>query len=727
MPATFSASTCISSNNTSPGPFNIYLDSNYTSTPFSSATLTQLTSCPFVIVVPTGTTSLGFKDTLLDFCFETTIQDNNICSNCNLGLSNYSATTISRLYCGLLTGSCQNITDYVIDWYGPNNTTTLQFTSGYGNVFSNEYNLPHPLLGASAIPLNEGVYTPVIKKIILSGITFSNTGGTNNVLVDLNTCLPTTTIQPLTCSNNTNTSINWPFSAYSHFINFSNTAGVFPQSASTTYNLLSTTKFVAIAFKGYGNADRLQISFSGLSYPTTINLEDIVVGGNVTNSFNISSFPKSANTTGYFTKIICLTGLTVNNNDKIELKVTPYDDITSWDLYITCLTNYTCNNCLTTQPYKIIGSSITGLTNSCNTLINVQYQVSGCTLLYNDYSTYYIYNQQGLNYNTTTTEFVFSQNNIPIIYNWPAELYFNNLNCTVGATSISTPSCNISSTPTTYEKTFVGGKGVYTISGNSTVISNYYNTWINVSTAYAGSSNPTNISYYRRIDFNIPNFGSTNNCVDGESTTLLYLHPTSNAITGNTGSNYYFKLTANTISNNTSISNCSVNCNNNIQGMINLINSSSTGSTPTYGTDRTFTNGKYFVNPISTVVTISSGNTVTTADTNNRSYFKTFDWTSNTYPFSGTGNTLIPSLSGTVCNYNNIGVRLPLFNSYYNQNYKFYFETRLTNPLNVEDFDIWSSPITNFSYSGSPGTAFYELAYRYSGGSTTYSNPTYII
>jgi hypothetical protein len=57
----------------------------------------------------------------------------------------------------------------------------------------------------------------------------------------------------------------------------------------------------------------------------------------------------------------------------------------------------------------------------------------------------------------------------------------------------------------------------------------------------------------------------------------------------------------------------------------------------------------------------------------------------------------------------------------------YYYQTRLINPSDVNDFEIWASPITNFSYSGAPFTAQYDLAYRYSGGSVTFSNPTYII
>ena len=167
MPTTFSAATCITSTFVSPGPFDIYLDSDYSSTPFSSVTKTQLTTnCPFIFSnIPTGTNNLGIKDINLDYCFTIDINDNNICLNCNIGLSLYSATTVSRLYGGILTGTCEPITSYFINWYGPNNTTTLALKTGFGPDFTTEWNIPHPFTGVGAIPLSEGVYTPIIQKI----------------------------------------------------------------------------------------------------------------------------------------------------------------------------------------------------------------------------------------------------------------------------------------------------------------------------------------------------------------------------------------------------------------------------------------------------------------------------------------------------------------------------------------------------------------------------------
>jgi hypothetical protein len=169
-----------------------------------------------------------------------------------------------------------------------------------------------------------------------------------------------------------------------------------------------------------------------------------------------------------------------------------------------------------------------------------------------------------------------------------------------------------------------------------------------------------------------------------------------------------------------------------INDRISYINNTSTGSTPGYGTNRTFDTpgpgiGMYYTNPLYRVETTTSGNT-STINQEMFGSFSTPDFVFNTYPFSGNPSTIIPSLSGSVCNYNSTGVISSLYNSINYTKYKYYYDVRLTNPLDIRDFDIWASPITNFRYSGyTTSTPIYELAYRYSGGSITFSNPTYII
>jgi len=748
MPATFSASTCIS--NPTGGPFNIYLNSDYTSTPFSSATFVQITTCPYVIVVPTGTTSLGFKDTSSNFCFQTTIQDNDICSDCNLGLSNYSSSTISKLYCGVLTGSCQ-FSDYLISWYGPNDTTTLSFQSGSGSFLASGV-YSHPFsTEPTSIPRESGVYTPVITKIKLSGITFSNTGGTNTVLFDGN-CLPTTNILPLTCNVVTNPDINSIyFSAFTNYLSFdSNTQGI-AQPVSTTYQISASTKYIVWNFIGENFVDRIKLEFSGSSYGTNkIGLDDFLVGDNLPGSnFSASTYPKSADTANNFIKYTCLTGLTVNNNDNIIINITPATSKTNWKLYMSCLDSYNCNDCLNTQNYKIVGSSITGTTTSCNEN-TFRIKISGCSFpdSSSDYIDYYLGSNSIVSSNVFTCA-SFSPNLLDFT---TQKLYFTSDSCSIyGGPSLSrdcsnpllpnVTCCTTGSTPTIYKKTFLtdgSGRGVFSFTGSSTFISTYYNSIRNAflgltpyNSSWSASTNPNDISYYRYYFLRLPGSLTTSDCGDGATFLDVNLHHTSPYITGTTISGvttlYYLNITANTISSSVSFTPCQIDCTSNISSVVNAINNNSTGTTNGgYGIERTFNNGVYYSNPLYNYNYFFSGGTSRpTWDIDG--YFVTPDWSFNTYPFSGNPSTIIPSLSGTVCNYNSTGKYNPIYNSYYRQQYKYAYKIQLTNPSNAGDFDILASPITNFSYSGSPSTPLYELAYRYSGGNVTYSSSTYII
>jgi hypothetical protein len=311
--------------------------------------------------------------------------------------------------------------------------------------------------------------------------------------------------------------------------------------------------------------------------------------------------------------------------------------------------------------------------------------------------------------------------------------FFSNQNiCNQQPTFNLTSNCATDTNNTRYQKTFVGGvgsKGVFNITGSSTVISTYYNSWINAKTNYSGSSSTTNANYYRYFIFKIPSQTTPNNCLENVSFTTVTIHPSSTVTTGLTSSgNYYFRLTAETISNNfSSTTTCDIDCLNISTAYVNSINNNSTGVTNNY--DREFiytpnTNnfGVYYTNPFYVGYTLSISNQTLSAQTiSGRLY--TNQWTTNTIPYSGISNTLIPSFSGTLCNYNTLGgVISPTYNSFYNDYNLYYYYIRT---LNLNDFEIWSAPIISYSGNTNPNNAI--LAYRYSGGNVTYSSSTYII
>lgn len=746
MPTTFSAATCLTSSFVSPGPFNIYLTDDYGSTPFISVTRDQLTlDCPFIFNnIPEGTTTLYVKDVVLLYCFTIPIRDNNICQTCNLGLSKYSATTITRLSCGFLTGSCQNITDYVIHWYGPNDTTTLQKRTGFGSVFSGEYDIPHPFLGNSSIPLTEGVYTPIIQKVIVSGLTFSNTGGTNSILFDGN-CLPTTTIQPLTCFNQTNTRTEYWASGYNHNITFSSQSQGTPQPVSSTYILSPTTKFIAWKFRGKQIPDTIKLSFSGSGYGgNKIGLENWVIGTNSTNAYTPSLISKSAATEGYFTKITCLTGLTRSSGDKIIIDVIPAEANTDWDLLITCLDNFNCNSCSYTNPYKIIGSTITGITGDCQT--NIKLSISACSLntLYSeDYFKYYDttgneggrvfrqFNEVIQSPQVGYFDSIFSPNSPELKYDSNPLFYYNTNNCSnqFTYTPLGQGFCQTDPNDVTYRKTFLtDGRGVFGITGSSTVISTYYNSWIsalNYSNGVGGSTNNTNLGYYRFFYMSFPKNNHPNSCGDQSGKAQTPIHPTSMVSTGTTSTgNYFFNITANTITTGITFSTCDIGCLTRIYSVMG-VNDSSTGNTPYnqyFSANTSFGwYGIYYSNPFESIWWMTASTTTVSAQTIGLKA-ETNGWTTNTYPYSGTSPSIIPSLSGSVCNFKNLGYIGSYQESYYNQLIFCYYTILYPNSADTRSFEIWATPIIN--YVPTPPDV---LAYRYSGGNVTFSSSTYII
>ena len=730
MPTTFSAATCITLNpgpQPATGPFDIYLNSDFDSTPFSSATLSQLTNCPFIIEnVPSGTTSLGFKDIPTNYCITIPVQDTNLCTNCNLGLTEYSATSIGNITAGYLSGSCIP-TDYQINWYGPDNPTLFSFSSGYG-IFSvdgiSASTVNHPLTGSQAIPRVAGIYTPVITNVIANGIHYSITGDSSTIHADLN-CLSSINVLPITCDTDTNPAILYPWTEYKHYISLDVASSDLVDSQAT-FKITSNTKYLVWAFEGKSFADRITISFSGANYSDKIGLEDFVIGlcldnqtpcqTNVLNRFSPNLFPKSARTESYFQKITTLTAFTINDYDEIIVDFKPSVPDTLWDFYMSCLDDWTCVDCFTSPTQmKIIGSSIYRNTSGCN--ITIGYKVDGCDTgwpITSDYMNYF-----GANAGTTSW---LSTNTISAIFSTPS-LYSQNTSC-IGDTS----QCFLDSESTSYKKTSLpDGRGVFGFTGSSTFISTYYQSWVSkIPTCWSPPGPPpTDLGYYKSFAVKIPSQFSTVNCVSdtgAASSTNLVFHPTSIIETGTTGSQYYMTITANTITKQITLpSDPCGDPNSAITLLVNTINNTSTGAVGNWGTDRLFPSpGLYYKNPVSATYISTGFTSSSTADT------KTGLWTSssgsfNTYPFSGTPSTLIPSLSGTVCNYNSYGQST--FNATSGQrnftHYRHQYETRLLNSSN--DFEIWATPVVNGQLVPPK-----VLAYSNIGGVIT-TNPTYVI
>jgi hypothetical protein len=193
----FSSSICLTSVGTLPlgSNVNVYSNSDSYSQPFqTNIPLSQLTSnCPYILTnIPDGTTHIKFEDVVSHCCVDLTLINNDLCGLFGVQLNGFSSTTVSQIVAGLLYSSVgANITDYIIDWYGPDDNTTIAFTSGFGIAFNNiSYQQTHPFTRVS-LP---GYYIPMIRQIRINGIDYSITGGTGFVQANIN-CLGNQTVE----------------------------------------------------------------------------------------------------------------------------------------------------------------------------------------------------------------------------------------------------------------------------------------------------------------------------------------------------------------------------------------------------------------------------------------------------------------------------------------------------------------------------------------------------
>jgi hypothetical protein len=709
-----SASTCLTYTGTTPLGQTLYVFSNVDaySTYFTTIPLSAITgnNCPYLITgIPDGTTSIRLQDYATGCCVTIPIQcSSDFCNTCDLDFTLLSASTVSQIVAGNLTGSCENITDYVIYWYGPNSTTEVGYVSGFGNEF--DYQFTHPLTGTSAIFAQGGTYIPVIDKVIISGYTFSQTGGTGYI-ANLN-CFDPISVESLKCDNG-----NQPSSAYTHFFQYSGaTSGVLPQPLSVSFELSANTAFFAMTFQGFSISDRIDITLNSVNYSVPIYLESAVIGTDAGGP-NIDSFPRLLPYNTQVPKVICLTGFTISNGDYLNIEITPNtaNTATNWALKMTCLDEFNCDSCFetATTPFKIFPSSVTAITATCGQVV-VQFSVSGCnsaSVITGDTWTYL------MNGSPSSSGRVFDSDGvIPIT---TVSLYFTNLSCN----SVFGNSVPICSTPNSntiiYEKGIVGATSYLKITCNSFSDFTFFDTaYNNALSSYTITSDPLSLNYYRAVTLRYPTPLGTTNCGDGTTDNYIDIHTSSVVTTGGTGP-WYINFTLPTITPSISFTTCELNCQSGLNTIVNAINNSSTGTSNNF-TGTTTTGSKYTI-PFVTRYRLTSGNTVNSATTYNGQNY-TIPYTFKTIPWSGVGNTYIPSLSGATCNQDYFDCQGINCNQFF-----YYYNIILTNPSNPKDFDILGSPITNFKYSGYPSTVISELALRFSGGTITYSNPTYIL
>jgi hypothetical protein len=726
----FSAVTCLSYTGTTTlgGVLELYSDVDGYTTPFqTNINLSAITGnqCPYYIGnIPDGTTLVKLRDVLTNCCAELSFTSNDLCTTANLDFNIYSGSTVGRIVAGNLTGVTNSaITDYRIYWYNTGDTTTPIFTSGKGTEYQ-PYSFTHPLTGSSAIFAPAGTYVPVIDKIKLSGLTFSQTGGTGLIPAELD-CFDSTTVfvDYFKCDNGT--SSNDP--NYKHRVNFlSAGAGITPQPLYSDFLFTGTTNYFAWKFCGFSVEDRLRLTYYGSAYTTPIVIEDIIIGSNLSQSnFNINVTPKSAapwfNTT-YIKKVTCLTGLTRNVNDYVRMEVIPNtaNTQTNWDFYFTCLDTFNQNTCIqSNNPYKIIKSTITSQTGTCNSS-SVSFQVSGCSKNNVDDFTKYLVNELSTNpllkdtsYGERPSPATFSNTNVIGV---SASMNLNRSNITSYILKSNQPVCSTPSTNIITFKKYVSGgtQGVIDMEFNNindfnAYYNSYYNTFSSFPTSTCGGGvfsgtpfNSNDIRYYRFAILCVPNSTGMTVCGDGTGQLNYYIHPSTVVTTGITGPNYTLRFTMPTITKTIVTDPCGADYTNTV---INNINPSSTATTNNY-TGTTLTGSRY-VDPFAYGVASCSANTSTTAVTAS-AFLDIPKYFNETIPYTGSPATFVPSLSAKTFNFNsgvfNLNNNNPARNLQYYRVITYDYTFYLTNPLDIRDYSIYyNSGLTQtliYSYTG---------------------------
>jgi hypothetical protein len=748
-------SICITNLGTQPlvGIFDIYAAPDFSNPILSDIPGTSLSgnSCPYNLSVPDGTTTIRVRDRS-GCSIDVPVTSNDICINCDFGLSSI-LNTQGRIDVGSLTGSCQNpITDYRIYWYGPDDDTTLAYTSGFGTAFS-PYTYTHPLSSNNAIVAFGGNYKPVIDKVRINGIDYSQTANTGNVFAELN-CLPEVFVSALTCTDVTNTVAQFPFSNYTHRLRFQQSAlNTIPGRAQTTIEINQPTSYLPILIAAEQVSDTLKIYFSGSAYSTPILLENLLSGEDInylTQTFSPNSNPKryslsfgAGNT--YYRKVISLTGLTVNLGDKILLEVIPNSANTqsNWTLYCRCLSAFTQNMCQDTFlepniPYKLILSSLSADTVSCGCGgVRWRYGLSGCSVTQKRQGDPYKYMQyldQTLfagALNNSVTGFTQCVSNGQAWCGNPGA-YFNQ-NC-------KTPSGNT----IIYTKTNPGGIGtpgnINIQFSNFTDLKEFWDDYYSRYSSFSGTPfDNTKLGYYRWVTFRAQRASNFTNCGDGVGAQDFNIHFSSVVTSGFSGGYYFMNLTMPIVTNGIPFVPC-LSCQDYAQTRyVNPPNNSSTAITNNISI--TSYTGSRSVQPFTFVSYMISG--ITGGGTQSLIGRELIAQYSNfTYAYTGTNNTIVPSLSAITSSLTNFTGQTQggIFGDTQYEKDMYYYEFYNPNPAVTSDWCVRTSPIINYAFSGYVGNIgsnyYYNVPppgrrlkdiYCMSGGVGTIYDPNYFV
>jgi len=726
----FSSSICLTNTGTLPSGSNVsvYSNANNYSTPFqTNIPLSQLTSnCPYILSnIPDGTTHIKFEDTVSHCCCDLTLTDNNLCNLFGIQLTNFSSTTISQIIAGVLISSVgANITDYIIDWYGPDNNTTVAFTSGFGTLFG-PYQQTHPFTRVSS----PGYYVPMIRQIRINGINYSKTGGAGFVQANID-CLENQTVEvfPSKCSGNMN-GTEYFYPDYNNYY-FSDTAAYNtpPEPLSLGFDLDMNSNYFAWQFRAYSVSDTIKITFHGDNYPTPIILEYYTVGSDYTNT-NVSVIPKTINVGSYsfFKKITNISNFLRTENDYLTIEVTPNPNIsrTNWELYFKCLSSFDCSTCLDSlAPYKFIDCvSMTSL--GCN-VYNFSANISGCTdsVLRSSDIYKYLTNGSGIGPGPINSEFYGWCSTPNGEYNFTSPISSGSTFCNViSVNGVDPYYCD--SNPggfISFSKTndTVGGPGNIRLQfQNLSDLNLYYQSYLNNVFAY-GLGTPfddTNIDYYRYFSLVIPIIPSNDpdrTCASDSGNIAQYsIHTSSVVTTGVTGNFYFLNITMPLMNLGISFDSCDLGCLDSANSIITAVNTASSSQNNQYNF---YSNvGAKKLNPISSYAKLYKY-TVGTSTYGQSAFLRLTDLVNNTIPMTNDTHTPIPSLSAQTCSFSGYIKSSPYLTVIPYIKYAWSYSTTVT-LLNIYEIYTYINGVGNI------------LLYQYNLNTNTllYKNPNYFI
>lgn len=595
--------------------FTVYGNLDGYVTPIQSGiTKTELTNTetPYFILVDDGTTTLRLVDDVEGCYIDIVITNGDFCGVANFTFTSAETNLIGSIDVGDLLGNTSGLTDYRIFWY--NETNDIAYISGYGNEFT-PYNFTHPLTGSSAIFAQEGTYSPVVDKVSINGVNYSQTGDTlDPVVVNMQDCLDdyTVIVDSFDCSNGEGYLLGEAY--YEHRKTFT-AIGNGSLALESTFELSANTNYFAWAFKAFSVTDSIKLTFIGSEYSEPIGLDYITLGGS-NNNTQFNTLPYNFTTGSFWKNTTCLTGLTVNSGDKIVMEIIPNEvnNQTSWDYYFTCLSSFDQNLCGNeVDIFKINSNTLSVTDNGCNTTFS--YSVSGCSyddILDSDFGKYL-----NIGNNVSTSK----------------NLIFNHdtYDCNVTTYARGNFTCQEINQ---YNITKSGSLLTYTFTDFAD-FEEFVNNYEGIKEDVWYTSNIPNDNEYqfynqiRLVTYITPSLS----CGDGTTYQFEYIHPSSTTSSGTTGSDWIFTIDMVSITNNYTGDTCE--CYNTINNSVNIIGNTINATDFNYE----YTNGLFNSYMSGTKRTnVTTGNPATLSFNSNSSIY--LDVPSNeTKPFSGVTST----------------------------------------------------------------------------------------